>query len=160
MDPARRVWVADSGVIVAGTAVSEIAFRDRDTITNMARIWIEPYNAQSGPPIEYWGRTDSAAHYRAPTLVPMNVLFVNVASFTFRFFCEQQVRDCLDYYEKRTHPSSRLAIGSADHWEAQRWFERLPMFLLEEPKRLKVVKALRQALATAEAGVFVRPASQ
>jgi hypothetical protein len=36
------------------------------------------------------------------------------------------------------------------HWEAQRWFERLPMYLLEEPKRRKVVLALRQALQFAE----------
>lgn len=113
----------------------------------MARIWIEPYNAQSGPPIEYRRCTDSDAHHRAPTLVSLNVLSVDVASFTFRIFCEQQVRDCLAYYEKQTHPSSRLSIGSA---------ERLPMFLLEQPKHLKVVKALRKALAIAEAGAFLR----
>lgn len=37
-------------------------------------------------------------------------------------------------------------------WEVERWFERLPMYLLEEPKRQKVLKALSKALALAEIG--------
>jgi len=35
----------------------------------------------------------------------------------------------------------------AIHGEAQRWFERLPMHLLEEPKRRKVLEALTRAFA-------------
>lgn len=34
----------------------------------------------------------------------------------------------------------------------ERWFERLPMYLLEEPKRQKVIKALSKTLALVEAG--------
>ncbi len=82
---------------------------------------------------------------------------MNVASFTFRFISSDQLRDCLAYYERRTHPSSMRTIGSADHWEAQRWFERLLMYLLEEPRRLKVVKAVRRALVVAETGVLSGP---
>jgi hypothetical protein len=37
-------------------------------------------------------------------------------------------------------------------WEVERWFERLPMYLLEEPKRQKVLKGLSRALALAEGG--------
>jgi hypothetical protein len=37
-------------------------------------------------------------------------------------------------------------------WEVERWFERLTMYLLEEPKREKVVKALREALDLVETG--------
>jgi type VI protein secretion system component VasA len=120
----------------------------------MARIWIEPYQAHSGPPMDYWGSAEAAAHWRAPTIVPKNVLVVSVASFTFHFFSVEQLRDCLAYYEQKTHPSSRLPVGGMDHWEAQRWFERLPMYLLEEPKRAKVVKALNRALTVAESGAF------
>ena len=48
-----------------------------------------------------------------------------------------------------------MPVGSADHWEIQRWFEQLPMYLLEELKRVKVVKALERALKVAETeGVF------
>ena len=117
----------------------------------MSRIWKEPFRSDkhSSIPIEYWGSLD--AHIRAPGLIPKEVLMVCVASFTFQFFSNQQLRDCLAYYERKTHPSSRLSVGAADHWEGQRWFERLPMYLLEDSKRRKVVKALSQALKLVEA---------
>ena len=47
-----------------------------------------------------------------------------------------------------------MSIGGGDHWEYQRWFELLPMYLLEEPKRRKVVAALSEALKLAERGDF------
>jgi hypothetical protein len=83
------------------------------------------------------------------------MLKVAVASFTFRFVSIAQIRDCLFYYEQKTHPSSRILTSGGDHWEFERWFERLPMYLLEDAKRAKVVKALRRALVVAEAGAFV-----
>ena len=96
-------------------------------------------------------------------LIPREIVFVRVASFTFRFQSEQQLRECLQFFEKKVHPSSRLPaeIIAADigpdwrelrSWEVERWFERLPMYLLEEPKRQKVVKALSRARDLIEAG--------
>jgi len=73
---------------------------------------------------------------------------VKVCSFTFTFTSIDQLNACLDYYGQKIHPSSMLPaaqMASADHWELQRWFERLPMYLLEEPKRRKVVQALTSA---------------
>jgi hypothetical protein len=62
-----------------------------------------------------------------------------------------QIRDCLAYYSQKVRPSSRLPVGGADHWEAQRWFA------LEEPKRVKAVKALERAMKVAESeGGFAR----
>jgi hypothetical protein len=119
----------------------------------VARIWIEPFQpAKHSAPRESWGSIDD--HIRAPALIPKNVLLVSVASFTFQFFTVEQLRDCLAYFDRKTHPSSRLPIGAADHWEVQRWFERLPMYLLEDSKRKKVVLALHQALGVADKGVF------
>jgi hypothetical protein len=121
----------------------------------MPRIWLEPYRDQSIP-IEYWGTR--AVKANTAGLIPDNVLMVSVASFTFHFVSVQQIRDCLAYYERKTHESSRISIpGDLDHWETQRWFDRLPMYLLEEPKRAKVVKALNRALALAESGAFSKP---
>ncbi len=118
---------------------------------------MEPYQGHAGPPLEYWGT--SGDHWRAPTLIAKNVLIVYVASFTFHFFSVEQIRDCLAYYDRKTHPSSRLSVpGNIDHWEAQRWFDRLPMYLLEEPKRAKVLKALNRALILAESGAFSKTA--
>ena len=87
---------------------------------------------------------------------------VRVASFTFRFSSLKQLKDCLAYYEAKKHPSSRVPEPklaslvpdwrSQRSWEIERWFERLPMYLLEEPKRQKVVKALSEALTLVESG--------
>jgi hypothetical protein len=82
------------------------------------------------------------------------VVVVDVVSFTFRFATVAQLRECIAYYETITHPSSRIpAKELADDlgedwreqrgWEVERWFERLPMDLLEEPKRQKVLKQLQ-----------------
>lgn len=95
------------------------------------------------------------------SLIPRHVIVVRIASFTFRFATIEQLRECLKYYQKKTRPSSRIAakIIAADigkdwrelrGWEVERWFERLPMYLLEEPKRQKVIKALSKTLELIE----------
>jgi hypothetical protein len=95
------------------------------------------------------------------SLVPLQVIVVRVASFTFRFETVKQLRECIAYYQKKTRPSSRISAKAiaADigqdwrkwrGWEVERWFERLPMYLLEEPKRQKVLKALSEALDLVE----------
>ena len=96
------------------------------------------------------------------SLIPRTVIVVEVASFTFRFRDIKQLRECIEYYGSKTRPSSRvpatkLAADLGDDWreqrgwEIERWFERLPMYLLEEPKRQKVLKALNKALTLVEA---------
>lgn len=102
-------------------------------------------------PPQYWRPLPSA---HAGKLIARSIMNVTVASFTFQFASLDQIRDYLAYYERKTHSSSMEPIGAADHWEVQRWFEKLPMFLLEESKRLKVVKALKRAVLLAEAGAF------
>jgi hypothetical protein len=95
------------------------------------------------------------------TLAPRHVIVVRVASFTFRFATIERLRECIAYYRQKTRPSSRIAAKTlaadlSDNWRAlrgwdvERWFERLPMYLLEEPKRQKVLKALSKALELAE----------
>jgi hypothetical protein len=96
------------------------------------------------------------------SLLPRDVIVVHVASFTFRFGTVNELRECTKYYEQKTHPSSRIAAGTLASdlgedwrelkgWEVEGWFERLPMYLLEEPKRKRVLKALSKALALVEA---------
>ncbi|HQY06160.1 MAG TPA: hypothetical protein PLQ52_08860 [Lacunisphaera sp.] len=120
----------------------------------MARIWTEDYDPSrhrdkmagvAGVPTdEYW---------KAPTLQKYPVYFVKVGRFTFEFHSIEQLRACLAYYEKKIRPSSRRHFTDEDrkimwlHWIAQRWFEKLPMYLLEEKNRLLVVKALTEAVA-------------
>ncbi len=83
-------------------------------------------------------------------IIPHFVYFVSVCSFTFEFHSIGQIKACFDYYSTKIQPSSRISIGAADHWEVQRWFEKLPMYLLEEPKRQRVIKALKSALVEFE----------
>lgn len=112
----------------------------------MARIWKEPLTING-----------------TSNLKPEFVILVRVASFTFSFESVEQLRECIKYYEKKTHPSSRIPAETiaaelgedwraTRGWDVERWFERLPMYLLEEPKRQRVVKALREALQLVETG--------
>ena len=118
----------------------------RATLFVVARIWKEKLTALG-----------------TANLAPREVILVRVASFTFRFTTKTQLRECIEYYERKTHPSSRISarIIASDigpdwqelrSWQVERWFERLPMYLLEEPKRQKVLKALRKTLALMEEG--------
>jgi hypothetical protein len=120
---------------------------EQEGVTGMARISKEPLKWLDG----------------TASLIPRHVIVVSVASFTFRFGNIEQLRECIEYYRKKTRPSSRIAAKTiaADIgkdwreqrvWEVERWFERLPMYLLEEPKRQKVLKALSKALELAEVG--------
>ena len=78
-------------------------------------------------------------------LIPRYVYFVAVSGFTFQFVSLEQMQECLAWFSHKTHPSSREPGVTLEHYW-QRWFERLPQWLSEEPKRKKVIKALQRAL--------------
>jgi hypothetical protein len=129
----------------------------------MARIWKEPWDSSTSRHAVDWsaeGIVDWSpdaiapieAHKKNPTLVPHESVFVNVCSFTFRFESLPQLERVIAYFEQKILPSSIIPAKEfldygGDSGEAQRWYERLPLFLREEPKRQKVVKALRGARA-------------
>jgi hypothetical protein len=128
----------------------------------MARIWKEKH---TGAVQAEYGEPFDAIERRAdnPRLLPHDDIMVRVASFTFRFATVEQLRDSLAYYNEKTHASSLIPekkivkeLGqdwrAQRSWEIERWYERLPMYLLEEPKRRKVVKALSKALELVKAG--------
>jgi hypothetical protein len=72
--------------------------------------------------------------------------FVAVAGFTFEFVSVEQVRECLSFFEKRIHQSSRAPIFEPEKGEWEAWHERLPATILKGSKRGRVIKALRAAL--------------
>jgi hypothetical protein len=78
------------------------------------------------------------------------VYFAEVSGFTFEFMSLDQVRECLAYFEQRLHPSSRVDIGSAEHWEVQRWYERIPGQLKSDRDRPEVVRTLSALLKDGE----------
>ena len=75
---------------------------------------------------------------------------VRVCSFTFNFASLEHLQEYLEYFSKKTHPSGRgYKVGFCtygDHDEHQTCFQRLPLYLSEEAKRQKVIKALQEAL--------------
>lgn len=83
-------------------------------------------------------------------LAPYKVCIVEVCGFQFIFHSVMQIELCIDYYSREVRPSSRLPVYTenlgGDHWETQRWFEKLPLYLLEKSKRPKVVAALERAM--------------
>ncbi len=117
----------------------------------MPQIKIEPYDQLKHPnPMWYVDDAQAKQHWKAPSLSDYKVCLVTVCSFTFIFHSVAQLTLCLDYYRREHQPSSRLPVYTenlgGDHWETQRWFEKLPQFLLEKPKRTKVIKALEKAV--------------
>ena len=118
--------------------------------TIVARFWKERY-ASSRHSNKMKGECDGVYQCDCgltprDNLLVQWVYFVNVCQFDFQFLSLRQLEVCLEYFRKKFPGSSRISIGAADHWEVQRWFERLPKGLRREPNRLKIVKALERAL--------------
>jgi hypothetical protein len=117
----------------------------------MARIWKEAHDGR-----RFGDREMNPLPAQARGLVVREFICVNVCSFTFRFESKDEIAEYISFFEKKTHPSSRLPIpNGADsfyRWHSQRWYERLPMYLQEEDKKQKVLKALRKAIALLDAG--------
>jgi len=85
------------------------------------------------------------------------LICVSVCSFTFRFESKDEIREYISFFEKKTHLTSRIPDfpegGDAFfRWHSQCWYERLPMYLQEEAKKVKIVKALYKAIALWETG--------
>jgi hypothetical protein len=114
----------------------------------MAKYWRESYDCtrHRDPMTE----TVPPKQSRDPKLDPQDVYFVKVVGFTFEFHSLEQMRIALGYFSQKVRPSSRIPNFPSDeilHYEAQRWYDRLPMKLLRESSRLQIVKALSAALA-------------
>ena len=86
---------------------------------------------------------------RNQQLDPRWVFFVRECGFTFEFHSLGQLRVCLDYFRVALRPPTRISGElwkyGGDHWERQRWFERLPAELYRKSKRKRIVKALERA---------------
>ena len=116
----------------------------------MSRIWKEERKGHWSKHFDLHGYQGLPGHDVSPNekLVPVYTYVVEVCGFTFRFGSVAQIDCALEYYSRKIQSSSRLPDSEwlrAEHDVAQRWYERLPLYLRKENNRLKVVKALRQA---------------
>lgn len=113
----------------------------------MSRHWKEKLDPQK--------HTDHMGGTRLESVDPLIerwAYFVRVCGFTFEFIGIQQLRECLAHFSRKLHPSGKFVnLPPGTHW-IHPWHERLPMYLFEESKRRKAVKALTRALSDFEAG--------
>ena len=111
----------------------------------MARIWTERFNPERH--LDFMSTTQiggSPYESMQHQLIERQVFFVAVAGFTFEFHSLDQIKLALTHFETKIHPSSALPGITLEHYW-QRWYERLPQWLFEEPRRVRVVSALRRA---------------
>jgi hypothetical protein len=117
----------------------------------MARIWKEKNNGR-----RFGDRPWTHQPPYAATLDPREDICVSVCSFTFHFESKDEIEEYIAFFTQKTHPTSRRPMPEGmdrfDRWHAQRWFEKLPMYLQEESKREKVLKALKKAVELIESG--------
>jgi hypothetical protein len=116
----------------------------------MARRWKEPYSIDKAAAL---GIHDFEG---ARVLGPPDarwIYYVEVPGFTFAFFSLDMICEYLAFYSTKLLPSSRRFGAShfskgaaASVGDGQTRFERLPLWLRKEPRRLQVVRALREAL--------------
>jgi hypothetical protein len=112
----------------------------------VSRIWRERYDRSRHHNKMYGGVDDGYPpnfdFTPRDNLLVQWAYFVNVCGFDFQFLSLRHLDVCLEYFRKKIHPSRRVDLGAADHWEVQNWHHRLPKGLRREPNRVKIVKAL------------------
>lgn len=118
----------------------------------MSKHWTEPYDPARHEN-RMWGEGGETEVSADARLDPRQVYFVRVCRFTFEFHTVAQIDVCRAFFSQKIRPSSRVPWDELKHWggdtwECQRWFDKLPQWLLKESKRLRVVKALERARDT------------
>jgi hypothetical protein len=113
----------------------------------MARWWSEPLDPEKHhdfmSSLQIGGIPAEAP--RTP-FIKTQVYFVAVAGFTFQFVSLAQLSEALAYFEQESRsPNRRPGVKLEHYW--QMWYERLPQWLFEERRRVKVASALRKARA-------------
>lgn len=127
----------------------------------MARFWKEPYTYERAAGLNIRDYEDApvlgvppgASNDPSFRAWPRWIYFVEVCRFTFAFFSLEMMREYLDYFSHKVLPSSRfhdppffMGAAPAIDSRGQTRFERLPLRLRQESKRVRVVKALERAL--------------
>ncbi len=92
------------------------------------------------------GLTDCYARQMNKSPTNKWIYYVYVCRFTFAFFSLADIPSYIRYYSTKILPSRILDTPHIDHDARQTTFNRLPLYLRDDSKRLRVVKALQAAL--------------
>lgn len=117
----------------------------------MAKITIKDFRTGDYPNHMWYIDNVQLRRYQSTKgLAPYKVCLVDVCGFRFTFHSVMQIALCHEYYSHKIHLSGRLPVYrenlGGDHYETQRWFEKLPARLSHHSKRPKVIAALDRAI--------------
>jgi hypothetical protein len=117
----------------------------------MAKITVKDYRMGHYPNyMSYIDDEQLRRYHSSKGLVPYQVCLVDVCGFRFIFHSVMQIELCHDYFAQKIRMSGRLPVYhenlGGDHYETQRWFERLPARLSHHSKRPKILAALERAI--------------
>ena len=125
----------------------------------MSRSWKEPYTREAacelgireleGGRIVRWdkrGIRTERPEWLLDGADPEWIYFVHACGFTFAFFSREMMLAYSEHYKQRILPSRIRNTPHCNHGLRQDVFARLPLYLREESKRVRVVKALEKAL--------------
>lgn len=139
-------------MVVSIRTAGSMALTEREA---KMKIWAEIYDPKRHlNPMGWTGHDpdaprDSSRIWQVTERPAHKVVFVRVCGFDFELHDRVQLDACIRYYSKVIRPTSRLPVYTeyhgSDHFKTQRWYERLPLYLREEPKRVRVLKALGRA---------------
>jgi hypothetical protein len=125
----------------------------------MAQLWKEPYSLERA--LELGIRDfENSVYVGVPNSLRMDpdfrgwpqwIYYVEVYDFRFAFFSIEMIREYIEYYSLKDLPSSRFKSAfskgpAASIGEGQTRFERLPLRLRKENKRVRIVRALNRAI--------------
>jgi hypothetical protein len=117
----------------------------------MAKITVKDYQTGYYPNyMSYIDDEQGRRYHSTKGLVPYKVCLVDVCGFRFTFHSVMQIELCHDYFAQKIRMSGRLPVYrenlGGDHYETQRWFEKLPARLSHHSKRPKILSALEMAI--------------
>jgi hypothetical protein len=124
----------------------------------MARIWTETFN-----PKRHADKMRDVSVPAIPDLQRYPVYLVGITGYTFEFHNIQQIEVCLRFFSQKVRPESMMQFLETDrhilelHAVSPRWFQELPLPLLEEHRRLEIATALTKALRRFRAGTGITP---
>lgn len=113
----------------------------------MASFWKEPTDEFAGPMHHVDTAEEADAIQEARDREWR--YFVRVCGFTFQFDSLPEIGIALDWFARKTHPSSQIRKwpgGCVDRWDSEPWYDRLPQDLMSNQKRPRVAKALQRAI--------------
>ncbi len=108
-----------------------------ERVLTVSRHWVETLTRLKR--VRGYGSPSNYRHLDNLKLATRKIYKVSVCRFEFVFTDLNEIREYIEYYSSKTHPSTRAYVGAADHWEVQTRFTSLPRSLMNNHNRPRVL---------------------